>query len=187
MVLRVAYTAVYPKPPIFETWTVPVLGGPITRLLPNSAGLTWFGADRIMFSEIMEGTVLHMGIKTARENRADEHEVYFPSHERAMAHYSYPSPDLHSILLVEMDRQGTFQRCRVVPMDGSSAGTQVGPPGACIAAAWSPDSRWMYFDVSVGGASHLWRQRGSRWDSKNRSPLVRRRKKAWPWDLMENI
>jgi serine/threonine protein kinase/Tol biopolymer transport system component len=158
---RIAYTAVYPKPPIFETWTVPVFGGPITRLMPNSAGLSWFGTDRIMFSEIMEGTVLHMGIKTARENRTDEHDVYFPSHERGMAHYSYPSPDQHSILLVEMDRQGTFQRCRVVPMDGSSAGTQVGPQGECIAGAWSPDNRWMYFNVSVGGSSHLWRQRGS--------------------------
>jgi serine/threonine protein kinase/Tol biopolymer transport system component len=156
---RVAYTAVYPKPPIFETWTVPVLGGPITRLMPNSAGLSWFGADRIMFSEIMEGTVVHMGIKTARENRTEERDIYFPSHERGMAHYSYPSPDLHSILLVEMDRQGTFQRCRVVPMNGSSAGTQVGPQGECIAGAWSPDNRWMYFDVAVDGSKHLWRQR----------------------------
>jgi Tol biopolymer transport system component/predicted Ser/Thr protein kinase len=156
---RVAYTAISPKPPIFETWTVPVLGGPITRLMPNSAGLSWFGADRIVFSEIMDGTVVHMGIKTARENRTDEHEVYFPSHERGMAHYSFASPDQHSILLVEMDRQGTWQRCRVVPMDGSSAGTQVGPEGECIAGAWSPDNRWMYFDVSVDGNMHLWRQR----------------------------
>ena len=157
---RVAYTAVYPKPPIFETWTVPVLGGPITRLMPNSAGLSWFGTDRIMFSEIMAGTVLHMGIKTSRENRTDEREVYFPNHERGMAHYSYPSPDQHAILLVEMDRQGTFQRCRVVPMDGSSGGTQVGPQGECIAGAWSPDNRWMYLNVEVDGSKHLWRQRG---------------------------
>jgi Tol biopolymer transport system component len=76
-----------------------------------------------------------------------------------MAHYSYPSPDQHSILLVEMDRVGTFQRCRVVPMDGSSTGTQVGPQGACIAGAWSPDNRWMFFNVEVDGSTHLWRQR----------------------------
>jgi hypothetical protein len=76
-----------------------------------------------------------------------------------MAHYSYPSPDQHSILLVEMDRQGTWQRCRVVPMDGSSVGTQVGPDGECIAGAWSPDNRWMYFNVAVDGSMHLWRQR----------------------------
>ena len=76
-----------------------------------------------------------------------------------MAHYSYPSPDQHSILIVEMDRVGTFQRCRVVPMDGKSAGTQVGPEGACIGGAWSPDNRWMYFNVEVDGSTHLWRQR----------------------------
>jgi dipeptidyl aminopeptidase/acylaminoacyl peptidase len=60
---------------------------------------------------------------------------------------------------VEMDREGTFQRCRVVPIDGGSAGTQVGPNGACIAGAWSPDNRWMYFNVEVDGSTHLWRQR----------------------------
>ena len=158
---RVAYTAQNVKERIWATWTVPVLGGPSTRLMPNAAGLSWFGTDRIVFSEVMPGTVRHMGIKTARENRADEREVYFPNHEGAMAHYSYPSPDQHSILIVEMDRQGTFQRCRVVPMDGSSAGTQAGPQGACIAGAWSPDNRWMYFNVEVDGSTHLWRQRVS--------------------------
>jgi eukaryotic-like serine/threonine-protein kinase len=156
---RVAYTVQNQKDPRWETWTVPVLGGPSTRLMPNAAGLSWFGPDRIVFSEVMEGTVKHMGIKTARENRADEREVYFPDNEGAMAHYSYPSPDQHSILIVEMDREGAFQRCRVVPMDGSSAGTQVGPQGACIAGAWSPDNRWMYFNVETDGSAHLWRQR----------------------------
>jgi len=113
--------------------------------MPNAVGLSWFGTDRIVFSEVMAGTALHMGVKTARENRAEEREVYFPNHERAMAHYSYPSPDQHSILIVEMDRQGVFQRCRVVPIDGSSAGIQVGPQGACVAGAWSPDNRWIGF------------------------------------------
>ena len=158
---RVAYTAQIAKARTWETWTVPVLGGPSTRLMPNAAGLSWIGIDRIVFSEVMPGTVKHMGIKTARENRLDEREVYFPNHEGGMAHYSYPSPDQHSLLIVEMDRQGTFQRCRVVPIDGSSAGTQVGPNGACIAGAWSPDNRWMYFNVEVDGSTHLWRQRGS--------------------------
>jgi serine/threonine protein kinase/Tol biopolymer transport system component len=156
---RVAYTAQSLKERIWATWTVPVLGGPSTRLMPNTAGLSWIGPDRIVFSEVMPGTVKHMGIMTARENRADEREVYFPNHEAGMAHYSYPSPDQHSILIVEMDRVGTFQRCRVVPMDGSSTGTQVGPEGACIAGAWSPDNRWMYFNVEVEGSTHLWRQR----------------------------
>jgi Tol biopolymer transport system component len=156
---RVAYTAQNLKERNWATWTVPVLGGPITRLMLNAAGLSWVGTDRIVFSEVMPGTVKHMGIKTARENRADEREVYFPNHEGGMAHYSYPSPDGHSILIVEMDRVGAFQRCRVVPMDGGSAGTQVGPNGACIAGAWLPDNRWMYFNVEVDGSTHLWRQR----------------------------
>ncbi|HEY1758192.1 MAG TPA: protein kinase [Bryobacteraceae bacterium] len=156
---RVAYTVHNLKERTWSTWTVPVLGGPATRLMPNTAGLSWYGNGRIVFSEIMAGTVAHMGIETAREDRGDEHEVYFPDHERAMAHYSYPSPDQHSILIVEMDRQGTFQRCRVVPIEGGSAGTQVGPSGACIAGAWSPDNRWMYFNVEVEGSTHLWRQR----------------------------
>jgi Tol biopolymer transport system component len=46
-----------------------------------------------------------------------------------------------------------------VPIDGSSAGAQVGPQGACIAGAWSPDNHWMYFNVEVDGSTHLWRQR----------------------------
>ena len=156
---RVAYTIQDFKARTWETWTAPVLGGPITRFMPRSAGLSWFGTDRIVFSEVMPGTAVHMGIMTARENREDERDVYFPKHERAMAHYSYPSPDLRSILVVEMDREGVFQRCRVVPMDGSSEGRQVGPPGACIAGAWSLDQRWMYFNVEADGSSHLWRQR----------------------------
>jgi eukaryotic-like serine/threonine-protein kinase len=156
---RVSYTTFSLKARTWDTWTVPVLGGPITHLMANAAGLSWFGTDRIVFSEVMPGTTLHMGIKTARENRADEREVYFPNHERAMAHYSYPSPDQHAIMIVEMDRAGAFQRCRVVPIDGSSAGTQVGPQGACIAGAWSPDNSWMYFNVEVEGSTHLWRQR----------------------------
>src|SRR5204863_8744968 len=85
----------------WDTWTVPVLGGSSSRLMQNAAGLSWFAPDRIAFSQIMAGTAVHMGVVTARENRAEEREIYFPSHERAMAHYSYPSPDHRSLLLVE--------------------------------------------------------------------------------------
>ncbi len=76
-----------------------------------------------------------------------------------MAHYSYPSPDRRSILVVEMDRTGEWQRCRLLPFAGNSTGTQVGPVGRCVSAAWSPDGRWMYFAADVSGHSHLWRQR----------------------------
>ena len=51
-------------------------------------------------------------------------------------------------------------RCRLAPLDGSSAGQQVGPPsGHCTFAAWSPDGEWMYFSSDSGGAFHTWRQR----------------------------
>ena len=50
--------------------------------------------------------------------------------------------------------------CRLVPFDGSSAGTPVGPaPAQCTDAAWSPDGKWMYFSANTGSGVHIWRQR----------------------------
>src|SRR5207248_6824071 len=69
-------------------------------------------------------------------------------------------PDGKRMLLVEMNARGDMVRCRLAPLDGSSAGQQVGPPdGACTFAAWSPDGQWMYFNSDSGGAFHIWRQR----------------------------
>jgi len=152
----------------WDTWTVPVTGGKPTRFLPNAAGLTWIGDGTVLFSEIM-GEGLHMGIVTSTESRAAERPIYFPPHERAMAHYSYASPDRKSALIVEMDRTASWLPCRLLPLDGTSPGRQVGPPGFCTAAGWSPDGKWMYFSASAeGGAAsdptqlfgswHLWRQ-----------------------------
>ena len=155
---RIAYTVASRTSDAWDTWTVPVLGGQPTRLLPNASGLTWITDQRILFSEVKTG--IHMGIVTAKESRADRREIYFPPNERAMTHYAYASPDRKSVLVVEMDQTHAFhQPCRLVPFDGSSAGRQVGPRGTCTAAAWSPDGKWMYFGVTVGGRSHLWRQR----------------------------
>src|SRR5206468_12186147 len=111
----------------WDTWTVPVLGGQPSRLLPNAFGLSWIGDQRVLFSEIKTG--LHMGIVTATEGRAEPREIYFPAHERAMAHFSRLSPDRKEVLVVEMDRTAVWQPCRLLPMDGSSAGQQVGPNG----------------------------------------------------------
>jgi len=157
---RVAYTSLSTAGS-FDTWTVPVLGGPPTRLMVNAAGLSWIGPDRILFSEVMAGSLLHMGIVTAKESRADERAIYFPAHERAMAHYSWLSPDRNWVLIVEMNGATEWQRCRVAPMEGSSPSVPVGPAGACTAAQWSPDGRWMYLNVGVDGSTHLWRQRWS--------------------------
>jgi serine/threonine protein kinase/Tol biopolymer transport system component len=160
---RIAYsnvTATSATSYLWETWTVPVGGGQPTRFLPNATGLTWIGDRRVLFSEIMTGTSIHMGLVTATERRTESREIYFPPHESGMVHYSQASPDLKSVLVVEMNQTHTFnQPCRLLPFDGSSAGRQVGPEGTCTSAAWSPDGRWMYFGARVGGSSHLWRQK----------------------------
>jgi len=155
---RIAYTQVdgSGSDNSWDTWTVPVLGGPPTKLLPNASGLTWLGGREVLFSEIKDNGI-HMGIVKAAESRAEERAIYFPAHERGMAHYSYPSPDRASILVVEMD--GQWRPCRLIPFDGRSAGRQVGPDGGCTSTAWSPDGRLMYFGAMVRGSSHLWRQR----------------------------
>ena len=158
---QVAYTQRSPSAAgrsTWDTWTVPIGGGEPTRMLPNAAGLVWIDNQHVLFSEI-KGTGLHMGVVTATVSRSEQREIYFPGHERAMAHYSYLSPDRRWVLISEMDRTATFQPCRLTPFDGSSPGKQVGPPGICTATAWSPDGRWMYFSAAVAGDSHLWRQR----------------------------
>jgi len=143
--------------PSFDTWTVPALGGEPRRFLPNASGLSWMSDGHVLFSEV-RGAGLHMGIVTATESRAGSRDVYFPEHDRAMAHFAWASPDLQNVLIVEMDRTGGWEPCRLAPLDGKSAGRRVGPDGSCRAAAWSPDGRWMYFSAVVGGSQHLWRQ-----------------------------
>ena len=102
---------------------------------------------------------MHMGIVTSRTNRSERRELYFPQHERGMAHYSSVSPDRESVLIVEMIDISKWLPCRLVSFGGGSSGRQVGPDGACTAAGWSPDGRWMYFSVEIDGHRHLWRQR----------------------------
>jgi Tol biopolymer transport system component len=142
--------------PGWDTVTISAFGGEPRVLLPNAAGLTWLDEQHVLYSEIKSG--LHMGVATSTFNRSEQREIYFPEHERGMAHYSYASPDRKWILVAEMGRSGDWQRCRLLPFDGSSAGTPTGPDGACLSAAWSPDGQWMYFSAWVDGRSHLWRQ-----------------------------
>jgi Tol biopolymer transport system component len=74
-----------------------------------------------------------------------------------MAHRSYPSPDRKWIVVVEMD-DFNWLRCRLLPADGNSQGTAVGPEGGCTSAAWSPDGKWIYLTSDAGGSSfHIWR------------------------------
>jgi hypothetical protein len=97
---------------------------------------------------------------TAQESRIDQRDLYIPAHENGMAHRSYPSPDGKSALVVEMDHRFIWTPCRLLPMDGSSAGRQIGPSGGgCTHAAWSVDGKWMYVTSNAGGTYHVWRQR----------------------------
>lgn len=141
----------------WDTWTVPVLGGQPKLRLPNASGLTWLDADNIVFSQIISGT--HMGVASSDLSRVHVRSVYIPESSLGMAHRSYVSPDRKWVIVVEMT--GNFwDRCRLVPFDGSARGTEIGPrDGACTAAAWSPDGKWMYLNSNSGGAFHIWRQR----------------------------
>jgi DNA-binding winged helix-turn-helix (wHTH) protein/Tol biopolymer transport system component len=141
----------------FATYSVPVSGGEPRLLLNNAAGLAWLSPHKFLFSEVKSG--VHMGIVTASELRSGLREVYFPSHERGMAHYSYPSPNRHWALVVEMEGDGNWGQCRLVSLVGHNSTRSVGPTGPCTSAGWSPDGSWMYFTAAVEGSSHLWRQR----------------------------
>jgi eukaryotic-like serine/threonine-protein kinase len=140
----------------FDTWTVPTIGGEPHLWLPNAEGLTWTSPRDILFSEIKAG--VHMALVTADAGRTRSRDIYVPPDARGMAHRSYLSPDAKSILLVEMDRAGWLP-CRVVPAEGGSPGKIAGPAkGQCTYAAWSPDSRWMYFTSNASGSFQIWRQ-----------------------------
>jgi len=147
---RIAYTVMENG---WHTYTVAALGGDSKLFLPNAAGLSWLDQHHLLFSEFKTG--VHLGIVTAREDRSEYREIYFPAEERMMAHYSYPSPDRKWVLLAEMNPQ--WQPCRLIPFSGGP-GRTVGPVGACTSTAWSPDGNWMYFGVAVDGKHHLWRQ-----------------------------
>jgi serine/threonine protein kinase len=154
---RIAYGTVR-KGFQWDMWTVPVLGGEPQLWLRNASGLIWSPPGRILFSEMKKNP--HMGIVMADESRINQRDLYVPDHEPGMAHRSYPSPDGKAVLVAEMDHNLIWMPCRLLPMNGSSGGQQVGPSGGgCTYAAWSPDGKWMYFTSNAGGTNHIWRQR----------------------------
>jgi DNA-binding winged helix-turn-helix (wHTH) protein/Tol biopolymer transport system component len=152
---QIAYTVL--EEPNFATYTISVLGGDPHLLLKNAAGLTWLDPQHYLFSRIRSG--LHLGVVTQSITGDGFRELYYPPHERAMAHYSFPSPDRRSALVVEMNGQGEWATCQLISLEGTSPPGPVGPEGACTAAGWSPDGSWMYFVATVEGQSHIWRQR----------------------------
>jgi Tol biopolymer transport system component len=151
---RIAYTV--NDGDAWDTWEVPTLRGNPRRWLRNASGLTWIGANDLLFSEIKTG--LHMAIVRSSDGRADSRDLYVPPHSNGMAHRSYVSPDKKWVLIVEMDETSAWVACRVLPIDGGAA-RPVGPKARCTDAAWSPDGRWMYFSADAGDGFHVWRQR----------------------------
>ncbi len=154
---RIAYTR-----GVWETWSVPVLGGEPARLLAATEGLTWTTVNtkpyHVMYSAIT-GEGIHMGIFTATESRAEQRTVYLPASVDGMAHRSFLSPKGDWVIVTEMDT-GKWLPCRLVPFDGGSAGRPVGPyPAQCTYASWTPDGNWMYFSADTGSGFHTWRQR----------------------------
>jgi eukaryotic-like serine/threonine-protein kinase len=152
---QIAYSVF--DPDAFNTYTVSALGGESHLLLKNAAGLNWLDKDHLLFSEIRSG--IHLGLVTATLTRSGLRDIYFPAHDRGMAHYSYPSPDRQWAIVVEMDGNGDWAPCRLVSLNGRSESRTIGPAGACTSTGWSPDGSWMYFTAYVDGRSHLWRQR----------------------------
>jgi len=154
---EVAYTIL--DPPNFSTYTISILGGDSHLLLRNAAGLSWLDQHQLLYSEIPSGSGLHLGVVTGTAPSTGIREIYFPAHERGMAHYSYASPDRHWALVVEMDGMGAWAPCRLVSLDRGLPPRTIGPNGGCTSAGWSPDGAWMFFTAAVTGSSHLWRQR----------------------------
>jgi serine/threonine protein kinase len=152
---RIAYTAI--EGFNWNTYEVSITGGQPRMLLPNASGLTWIDSQHLLFSEIKTG--IHMGLVTATESRGQEREIYFTHEDLGMVHRSAISPDKKLIVAAEM-RSPIWQRCRLLPFDGSSSGKSIGPEGACTGVTWSSDGNWIYFTSDGGGnAFHIWRQR----------------------------
>ncbi|HUB02855.1 MAG TPA: protein kinase [Terriglobales bacterium] len=153
---RIAYTSQSSR--TWDTYEVPVTGGEPRLMLPNATGLSWIDSQRMLFSEIRGG--VHMGLVSSGAARANEHDLYFPARDTGMAHRSYVSPDKQWVVIAEMIAGERWLRCRLLPMNGSSAGNAIGPEGECTSAAWSPDGKYIYLSVGPDPSTfHIWRMK----------------------------
>jgi Tol biopolymer transport system component/tRNA A-37 threonylcarbamoyl transferase component Bud32 len=146
----------------WSTWVVETVRGKPRRWLPNASGLTWTGDGRLLFAEIVPGTVQHMRVVMSSEARTDARALYTPPDPLGMMHRAAMSPAGRWVLGVEMDAAGVWLPCRLIDSDDPAgvASRVVGPaPGRCTDVAWAPDGRTMFFSADVGDGFHLWRQR----------------------------
>jgi hypothetical protein len=127
---EVAYTVL--DLPGFSTYEVSVLGGEPHLLLKNASGLAWLDPQRLLFSEMRGG--IRMGVVISTVTGAGLRDIYFPSHERGMVYYSYPSPDRQWALVIEMNGNGEWAPCRLIGLEGQGVSKPVGPYGACTSA-----------------------------------------------------
>ena len=81
---QIAYTVM--ESPAFGTYAVSALGGDPHLLLHNAAGLSWLDPTHFLFSRTHSG--VHLGVVTQSVSGDNYRELYFPPHERGMAHYS---------------------------------------------------------------------------------------------------
>ena len=160
----------------WDSWEVPVLGGPPQPFLPNASGLLWLDARNLVYSSIKAG--LHMGIVAWDPSRSELREIYFPQNVGGMAHRNAPSPDGRSLLVIEMLR-AVWQPCRLVPLDRFLAGPAgrtveraVHERGVVTGRPLDVPSHRMPAAPSICGASAIPSA------SPNRSCSVRRNRKA---------
>jgi DNA-binding winged helix-turn-helix (wHTH) protein/Tol biopolymer transport system component len=150
---RIAYTTLDSEFN-WDTWVVSIVGGEPQRWLRNVSDLVWTDQGQILFSERPSKAIV-----AAAPDLSNRHIVYLPPNDRGVARRPAASPDGKWVLVAELNEYGDWEQCRVVPMDGSSSGRQVGPPGAgCTSATWSGDGHWIYLTSKSGGLYHIWRQ-----------------------------
>ena len=139
----------------WDTWVVSAHGGKPQHWRRNVSDMIWTAPRQVLYSERPR-----KGIVSAGDDLSGRHDVYLPPNDRGVARRPHASPDGKWVLLAELNAYGDWGPCRVVPMDGSSPGQHVGPPGAeCTSGAWSPDGEWVYVTSKAGGLYHIWRQR----------------------------
>ena len=87
-------------------------------------------------SQIKSG--IHMGIVTSKPDRSDLREIYFPAHERGMAHDPF---FLRTKVGLVVEMVDVFRRLPGGAFFRRFAGNAGGARRRCTSASWSPDGK----------------------------------------------